>query len=218
MQRDPPHSAPQAFRCAYASASPASSVPDVADVAWHSNGPHGTLASKLGGHPVAAGLRGKTPTAPKAATASVQFVSRPYIRLSQRPATPYAFTVASLRRRTLHSCLRGECVATSSRRTPAEQVTGHQCDVESETVLPFMSTWNHRIMTSARCFSLPAMAVDGDFVVVSGHFRGKCTCFLTRPAVSTRHGSLLGSHERYSQRRPDVTVRNRPGPRFTHWS
>ena len=104
--------------------------------------------------------------------------------------------------------MRGECVATSSRRTPAEQDTGHQCDVESETVLPFISTWGHRIMTCARCFSLPAMAVDGDFVVVSGHFGGICTCFLTRPAVSTRHGRPLGSRERYSQRRPDVTVRN----------
>ena len=63
VQRDPPHSAPQVFRCAYASASPASYVPQVAGVGWHSNGPHvssqlgnpaphGTLASKLGGHRV----------------------------------------------------------------------------------------------------------------------------------------------------------------------
>ena len=31
VQRDPPHSAPQVFRCAYASASPAGSVPQVPD-------------------------------------------------------------------------------------------------------------------------------------------------------------------------------------------
>ena len=53
------------------------------------------------------------------------------LRLSQRPATPYAFTVVSLRRRTLHSCLRGECLATSSRRTPAEQLTGNLCGNQS---------------------------------------------------------------------------------------